>query len=427
MKRALVLSGGGAKGSYELGVYKALKRLGIRIDIITGTSIGALNGAALVTGDYNKAKKLWLKMSASDVFNYSFRNKKEYPKIAKDIIKNKGLKFDKAEEVLSSVIDEEKIRKSRIDYGLITVNLRNRVPKALKKSDIPKGKMESYIIASSTCFPLVEMKNIDGEYYVDGGYYDNLPINLAIEMGADEIIAVDLSAIGLKQKVKNKDVKIDYIKSNPKSFILDFNPETARRNIRLGYNDTLKYYGKLDGKDYTFKRGHLKKNYNDISEYYIKLLKKILLSDEKKLKATELLKNRRYQHIFLNIKQEKSLEKEINSSLEYLASLFGLEEDRIYGIEYFNRRLIKEAKTLNYITIDRNLKGKMLIGYIYNQFMNSEKKDRIYKKLFNIALIFQKDFLAALYLIAISNRYPISLKNDQFFEEILNKIKTDVK
>ena len=45
MKRALVLSGGGAKGAYQLGVYKALKRLGIKINIITGTSIGAINGA----------------------------------------------------------------------------------------------------------------------------------------------------------------------------------------------------------------------------------------------------------------------------------------------------------------------------------------------------------------------------------------------
>lgn len=69
----------------------------------------------------------------------------------------------------------------------------------------------------------------------------------------------------------------------------------------------------------------------------------------------------------------------------------------------------------------------MLIGYIYNKFMNSENKEEVYKKLFNIALIFQKDFLAALYLIAISKRYPITLKSDKFFEEILNSLKSSVK
>lgn len=424
MKRALVLSGGGAKGAYELGVYKALKRLRIRIDIITGTSIGALNGAVLVTGDYRKAKKLWLKMSSSEVFNYTFKDSKEYPKIAKDILKNKGLKFDKAEAVLGSVLDEDKIRKSKIDFGLVTVNLKSRVPKMLTKDQIPKGKLVPYILASATCFPMVEVKKIDGEAYVDGGYYDNLPINLAIDMGADEIIAVDLSAIGIKQKVKDEDVKIDYIKKDSKKdFILDFNPESARKNIKAGYNDTMKHFKKLDGHNYTFKKGHLNKNYNNISDYYIKLLKKILISDESKIKLTDMLKNKRYQNIFLNIKQGKSLEREVNNSLEYLGSLFGIDSECVYSIERFNRKLIREAKNLSYITLDKNLKGKMLIGYIYNKYMNASNKDEVYKKLFNIALIFQKDFLAALYLIAISDRYPITLKSDKFFDELFANLK----
>ena len=143
--------------------------------------------------------------------------------------------------------------------------------------------------------------------------------------------------------------------------------------------------------------------------------------------STELLKNRRYQNIFLNIKQGKSLEKEINSSLEYLGTLFDIDSDHVYNIERFNRKLIREAKSLNYITLDRNLKGKMLIGYIYNKYMEADNKDTVYKKLFNIALIFQKDFLAALYLIAISNRYPITLKSDKFFDEVLDNLKKDVK
>ena len=55
-------------------------------------------------------------------------------------------------------------------------------------------------MASCACFPAVATKEIDGQHYIDGGYYDNLPINLAISMGADEVIAVDLKAIGLKEK-----------------------------------------------------------------------------------------------------------------------------------------------------------------------------------------------------------------------------------
>ena len=65
MKRALVLSGGGAKGSYQYGVWKALRKLNIKFDIVTGTSIGAVNGAMIVLGDYKKAGYVALKVQKS--------------------------------------------------------------------------------------------------------------------------------------------------------------------------------------------------------------------------------------------------------------------------------------------------------------------------------------------------------------------------
>lgn len=54
----LVLGGGGAKGSYEIGVWKALKELEIPLIAVTGTSVGALNGAMIVQDDYDKAFEL---------------------------------------------------------------------------------------------------------------------------------------------------------------------------------------------------------------------------------------------------------------------------------------------------------------------------------------------------------------------------------
>ena len=402
MKLALVLSGGGAKGSYEIGVYKALRKLHIKPDIITGTSIGSLNGALLVTGDYRKAKKLWLTMSSKEVFGHDFESKRSYLNFMADVVKNKGVKFDKAEEIMSKYVNENKIRKSKMDFGLITYNLKSKLPKSLTKKDIPEGQMLSYIMASASCFPFVEIKKVDGEEYIDGGFYDNLPINLAIEMGADQIIAVDLSAIGIKQKVKNKDVKIDYIKTTSlKDFILDFNPEAAKRNMKLGYNDTMKHFKKLDGKNYTFKKGQLDKNYNKIEDNYIAILKKVLI-ENKKNKVADILKNRIYKNIFDNIKDNKSIKKEIDYSMEYLADLFKLDKETIYKTDAFNKELLTAAKEFNYITVDKNLKGKMLISYIYNRYMDDN--DEIYDKLYNIALFFQKDFLAALYLISISNK-----------------------
>ena len=70
--RAIVLSGGGAKGAYELGVWKALKELNITYDIVTGTSVGALNGAFMVQNDYLKALSMWQNINFDMVFQTDF-------------------------------------------------------------------------------------------------------------------------------------------------------------------------------------------------------------------------------------------------------------------------------------------------------------------------------------------------------------------
>ena len=54
-------------------------------------------------------------------------------------------------------------------------------------------------MASASCFPAMKMRCIGDKRYIDGGYYDNMPVDLAIEMGAREIIAVDLDGVGVRR------------------------------------------------------------------------------------------------------------------------------------------------------------------------------------------------------------------------------------
>ena len=68
-KLGLVLSGGGAKGAYEIGVYKALKKLNKKIDIVTGTSIGAINGMFITQKDLKGALKLWKHISFKTLYD----------------------------------------------------------------------------------------------------------------------------------------------------------------------------------------------------------------------------------------------------------------------------------------------------------------------------------------------------------------------
>ena len=74
MKRALVLAGGGSKGAYEVGFVKALHELGIDYQIVTGTSIGALNGCLLAQHDYLEMENLWNTMSIKSVFAGDFHD-----------------------------------------------------------------------------------------------------------------------------------------------------------------------------------------------------------------------------------------------------------------------------------------------------------------------------------------------------------------
>ena len=67
----LVLEGGGAKGSYQIGACKALLEMGVEIGAVAGTSIGALNGAMIVQGELEKAYELWYNISPSQVFDIS--------------------------------------------------------------------------------------------------------------------------------------------------------------------------------------------------------------------------------------------------------------------------------------------------------------------------------------------------------------------
>ena len=141
-KKALVLGGGGAKGSYQIGVFKALRKMGVKFDIVTGSSIGSINGALYAQGDYFLAKRMWKTLKTDDLFAVPVGetlNLDDYKTLAKEIVSNGGMSFDKANVYLNKVIDEKRIRKSKVDYGLVTVSLTKKLQKCLTKEQIPYG------------------------------------------------------------------------------------------------------------------------------------------------------------------------------------------------------------------------------------------------------------------------------------------------
>ena len=132
----------------------------------------------------------------------------------------------------------------------------------------------------------------------------------------------------------------------------------------------------------------------------------------------QIFKISKYNKIFYDLKQGKNIEKIINDSMEYLGKIFNINDTKLYSNNSFNKVLLSKVCELNYVNDSKNLKGKMLVSYIYNKYMNSNDREKEVKELFNMALIFQKDFLAALYLISISKKYTLYLKSKEEYMEL---------
>ncbi len=258
--RAIVLEGGGAKGSFQAGAMKAIKACGISYDMVVGASIGSINGALIAMGEIELMEKLWLSAEAKDLIqgdaeslqqvlklDFSGDSKKLRDSVI-DTLKQGGIDVSPFRQLLRDYIDEDKVRQSSIHYGLVTLSLSDLRPIEIFVEDIPEGKLHDYIIASSN-FPAFKQERIDDKVLIDGGVFDNLPVNMALSAGASDILAIRIHGLGLRQRIKNKnDATILMIEpSEDLGGTLEFDPNRAAYNMRLGYYDTLKvlkgYYG----------------------------------------------------------------------------------------------------------------------------------------------------------------------------------------
>ena len=254
----LVLAGGGTKGAYQIGVWKALQELNIKVKGIAGASIGALNGALFLQDNFQSTVKLYENIKINNIMKVEGMNANKNLfdlsnifNLATDFTKQKGIDNTPLRELIKQYIDIDKLYESEIDFGLVTYSVKNKTPLQKFKNEIPKEQMVDYLLASS-CFPIFKPQLIDGEEYFDGGLYDNTPSNMLIEKGYKNIIIADIAGIGFSKKSVNKDVYVKVI-SPSEDLGGTFNHERIINNIKLGYLDTMRSFNKLQGHIYYFK------------------------------------------------------------------------------------------------------------------------------------------------------------------------------
>lgn len=258
----LVLSGGGAKGVYHIGVWRALRELGLPIEAFIGTSIGAIIAAMLAQGSEEALEAIGRSISLDNVLaipkglgqdggpRFGKEAFEELRRLLLSLIENKGLDTNPLRRLIADNIDEEAIRKGGKDFGIVTVDISSLKPREVFIEKMEQGSVIDYLMASSA-LPGFKQQRIEGKAYLDGGLYDNIPFAMARKRGYRRIIVSDISGIGFSKKPQIEGGETVYIKNSiDMGGVLDFDRDFLERFTLLGYLDTLRSFGKLVGYSY---------------------------------------------------------------------------------------------------------------------------------------------------------------------------------
>lgn len=357
----LVLEGGGARGSFQIGAWKALKELEIDIGGISGTSVGALNGAMMIQDDFECCYDLWYNIDPLKVMNVEDKllTKLKNLDITPDnihfimqqlriVLGGKGIDVTPLKELLNEIVKEEVIRKSPMDFGIVTISLSDRKPMELFIEDIPQGQLANYLLASAN-LPVFKFERIDGKLFLDGGFYDNMPIRLLASKGYKEIIAVKLYDFAIRRRVKDEGVNITYINpSEDLGMTLDFTKERSRKNLKLGYYDTLRVFKDLKGEKYYIDPS---KDSHYFFEYLMGWDEELVLEIGKILGMEDIPYRRMlFEHIIpklgelLNIDKYQNYEEVIIALYERAAERLEIERFNIYSYDDFIDEIITKFK-----------------------------------------------------------------------------------
>jgi NTE family protein len=259
----LVLEGGGAKGAYHMGAVKAFLEEGYRFDGVAGTSIGALNGAVIVQGDFEAGYRMWEMMDNPMFFDIEEMQMKKlmdrkvsketlayFTAKLKDVLENGGMDTSGIRSIINRMVDEQRVRQSSMDLGIVTVSVSDMKPLELYKEDIPEGMLCDYLMASANV-PIFKIEPIEGKYFIDGAFYDNLPINLLARKGYKDIIAVRTLGHGLTRKIEDESVRVtNLIPSDNLGRTLNFDNSQIKNNLKMGYFDAMRMARNLSGRKY---------------------------------------------------------------------------------------------------------------------------------------------------------------------------------
>jgi NTE family protein len=251
---ALSLSGGAARGAYQIGVWQALYENGFQdnIKVATGASVGAINAALIAQGDLPKALDLWRNSQPEEAFDQLHEKPEEgYLGLVKDGFLHRGIRVNGLKKLLRTALNEQEIRNSKIEFGLVIYNLTKFRGESLFQEDIPKELLVEYIIGSAS-FPAFQSHQIGQNKYIDGGLYKIMPVDMTFQKpNIDLLIGIDVAEAskflpllwGMKRKYGERLLYLRPSRTLPNP--VNFSAEARELQLEIGYEDGLQLLKKI--------------------------------------------------------------------------------------------------------------------------------------------------------------------------------------
>ena len=367
----IVLEGGGAKGAYQIGAWKALREAGVRIKGIAGASVGSLNGALICMDDLEKAEDIWKNIEYSRVMDVSDETikalkKKDFKALNMQEILNSGFQFIKdggfdvtpLKNLIAEVVgDESRIRESDRELFAMTYSVSEHKELAVDVKSGEEGSVKDMLLASAY-FLAFKNEKLGGKRYRDGGGFNNVPLGVLLDKGYEDIIVIRIYGWGFdSEKVTKIPDGANVYHIAPRQDlggILEFDKKQSRKNMTLGYYDAKRFLYGLAGRIYYIDAPGSEPYYFDKMMSELELLK-IYVEEDLDQETRESLKGYRMftETLFPRMAEEFKLKEDWNyrdlyiAILEDLAKRLKINRFQIYTVDRLIGKIMMKLHSLD--------------------------------------------------------------------------------
>lgn len=367
----IVLEGGGAKGAYQIGAWKALREAGVRIKGIAGASVGSLNGALICMDDLEKAEDIWKNIEYSRVMDVSDETikalkKKDFKALNMQEILNSGVQFIKdggfdvtpLKNLIAEVVgDESRIRESDRELFAMTYSVSEHKELAVDVKSGEEGSVKDMLLASAY-FLAFKNEKLGGKRYRDGGGFNNVPLGVLLDKGYEDIIVIRIYGWGFdSEKVTKIPEGANVYHIAPRQDlggILEFDKKQSRKNMTLGYYDAKRFLYGLAGRIYYIDAPGSEPYYFDKMMSELELLK-IYVEENLDQETRESLKGYRMftETLFPRMAVEFKLKEDWNykdlyiAILEDLAKRLKINRFQIYTVDRLIGKIMMKLHSLD--------------------------------------------------------------------------------